>query len=300
MIRDSEEGDTMSNVSEAASEVMWHLVTHSAHGYSQPNRHGTGGPNTGDYSAPGGEVIDVPNWGKVRIHSGDYDCSEAAIDCYGFLGIPVGGATYTGNERQGLTSTWLFTAYPAGSVTPKDGDILLRDGHTEMVINGGRWQAGFRRSENHSITGRTGDQDGGESTYSPLDMSRWTWIIRYTGPDKTGPAQAEPAPKPATQPKPADTAEKVEAIMASTAALITPTHDGKPLGYVAFWDGHELRGLDNADQVPAIQKVYAQMGQTVPSFTMDDNWFYRFATAVSCNDSAIMAKVREFFPNEGR
>lgn len=292
----------MSNVSEAASEVMWHLVTHSAHGYSQPNRHGTGGPSTADYDAPGGEVIDVPNWGKVRIHSGDYDCSEAAIDCYGFLGIPVGGATYTGNERQGLTSTGLFTAYRAGSVTPKDGDILLREGHTEMVINNGHWQAGFRRSENHSITGRTGDQDGHESTYSPLDMGAWTWVIRYTGPDRQGPAQAagtasRPAP---AQAKPADTAEKVEAIMASTAALITPTHDGKPLGYVAWYDGHALRGLDNGDQPTAIQRVYEKMGQQVPSFYMEDNWFYRFASAVGCTDAAIVAKVREFFPGEGR
>lgn len=173
----------MSRVSEAASWVMWHLVTHADHGYSQPNRHGTGGPHTGDYSATGGEVIDVPDWGEVRIHSGDYDCSEAAIDCYGFLGIPVGGATYTGNELSGLTSTGLFTAYRAGSVTPRDGDILLRPGHTEMVVNGGTEQAGFRRSERHGITGKTGDQDGYESTYSALDVSKWTWIIRYVGPD---------------------------------------------------------------------------------------------------------------------
>lgn len=179
-----------SNVAEAASEVMWHLVTHADHGYSQPNRHGTGGPHTGNYYiSTGGEVITVLGWWKVRIHSGDYDCSEACIDCYGFLGIDVGGATYTGNELECLTRTGLFKAYRAGSVTPKDGDILLRSGHTEMVINEGQWQAGFRRSENHSITGRTGDQDGYESTYSALDMSKWTWVIRYVGPDVYPPSQ---------------------------------------------------------------------------------------------------------------
>lgn len=302
----------MSNVSEAASWIMWHLVTHDGaggHGYSQPNRHGTGGPHTGNYGASGGEVIDVPNWGKVRIHSGDYDCSEAAIDCYGFLGVPVGGATYTGNERSGLLSTALFTAYRAGTVTPKDGDILLRSGHTEMVVNGGTEQAGFRRSERHSITGRTGDQDGYESTHSPLAISSWTWIIRYTGPDRQGPGNGAPSNSNGARPnanrtrpqaKPADTAEKVEVIMASTAALITPTHDGKPLGFVAWYDGHELRSLDQQDQPTAIQKVYEKMGQTIPSFTMEDNWFYRFCTAVSCNDKALMAKMRAYFPNENR
>lgn len=282
----------MSKVSEAASWLAWHYVTDPRHGYSQPNRLGDGTT----------EVVDIPNWGKVTIAGGDRDCSSMCIGIYKSLGIPVGGATYTGNERQGLVSTGLFKAYRAGSVTPKDGDILLRDGHTEMVINNARWQAGFRRSENHSITGRTGDQDGKESTYSPLNISEWTWIIRYVGPDDP----REKAEKPAQQPisVAADTKahkeKKVDAILSSTAALITPTHDGKPLGYVAFYDGCTLHSLDNADQVPAIQKVYEQMGQQVPSFTMDDSWFYRFVSAVSCTDNALVQKMRAYFPNENR
>lgn len=177
----------MSNVSEAASWVMWHLVTHDGdggHGYSQPNRNGNGTT----------ETINVPNWGNVVIHGGDYDCSSACIGVYEDLGIDVGGATYTGNELQDMTSTGNFTAYRAGSIAPKDGDILLRYGHTEMVVNNATEQAGFRRSEYHTANGRTGDQDGQESAHSPLNIGAWTYIIRYTGPDKTGPgATAQPA-----------------------------------------------------------------------------------------------------------
>ena len=162
----------MSKVSEAASWIMWHLVTHSAHGYSQPNRMGDGTK----------ETIDVPGWGKVTIAGGDRDCSSAVIECYRALGINVGGATYTGNERQCLLSTGLFEEVPLYGPS-FDGDILLREGHTEMVVGDTRWQAGFRRSERHSIDGRTGDQDGYESTYSPLKLGEWQHKIRYYGPD---------------------------------------------------------------------------------------------------------------------
>lgn len=290
----------MSNVSEAMSWLAWLIVTDESHGYSQPNRYGDGTKVT----------YQIPKWGPATTHGGDYDCSSLMKAILEALGIPTGGFTYTGNELNGLLSTGLFTAYRSGTVTPKDGDILLRSGHTEMVVNGGTEQAGFRRSEHHSITGRKGDQDGQEATHSRLDMSRWTWVIRYTGPDRQGPGDGASSNSNGTRPdanrtcpqaKPATSAGKVEdEIMKSAAALITPTHDGKPLGFVAFWDGHELRGLDNADQVPAIQMVYKEMGQDVPSFMLADNWFYRFCTAVSCTDSALMAKMREFFPNEVR
>lgn len=163
----------MSKISEAMSWLAWHFVTHDVHGYSQPNREGDGTT----------ERVSIPDWGTVTIAGGDRDCSSMIKSIIKALGIPTGGFTYTGNELSGLTSTGLFTAYKAGSVTPRDGDILLRDGHTEMVVNNATEQAGFRRSENHSITGRKGDQDGQEATHSALRIGSWTWIIRYTGPD---------------------------------------------------------------------------------------------------------------------
>lgn len=164
----------MSKVSEAASWLWWHMVTCPRHGYSQPNRWGTSAK----------ETVAVPDWGDATIADGDRDCASGVISCYRALGVDTGTATWTGNMLQGLLSTGLFEEVPLWGPT-FDGDILLRSGHTEMVITvGGRQQqAGFRRSETHGINGRTGDQDGYESTYSPLQLGEWSHKIRYYGPD---------------------------------------------------------------------------------------------------------------------
>lgn len=161
-------------VAEAAAEVMRHLVTHSAHGYSQPNRAGDGTR----------ETISIQGWGSVTVHGGDYDCSSAVRECYRALGVSTGGFTYTGNERSGLTATGSFRQVPLWSGT-QAGDILLRKGHTELVIEvGGRpMQAGFRHSEHGSINGTKGDQTGYESACSPLNLGAWTTKIRYCGPE---------------------------------------------------------------------------------------------------------------------
>ena len=163
----------------AASEVMWHLVTHEAHGYSQPHRSGDGTT----------ETIRLSDGTKVRIHGGDYDCSEAAVHCYQWLGVNVGGATYTGNMIDGMVyRAETFAFVPLSSAT--DGDILLRSGHTEMLVvkDGKRYQAGFRASEHHTADGQTGDQTGWESTYSAYKPNAWTWCLRYHG-EKRKPVQ---------------------------------------------------------------------------------------------------------------
>lgn len=103
------------------------------------------------------------------------------------------------------------------------------------------------------------------------------------------------AGKPAPAQNPEDVIKEVKM---TTAALITPTKDGKPLGFVAFWDGVQLHGLYQADQPEAVRKVYAGMGQTVANFTLDDNWFYRFVTAVACTDEGIIETAHRYFPNE--
>ena len=159
----------------AASEVMMHLVTHAAHGYSQPNREGDGTT----------ETIRLTDGTKVKVHGGDYDCSKANITSYECLGVNCGGATYTGD----MINCMVYRAATFGFVSlsdARDGDILLKDGHTEMlvVVDGRRYQAGFRASENHSITGKTGDQTGWESTYSAYKPSAWTWCLRYRGPKR--------------------------------------------------------------------------------------------------------------------
>ena len=153
---------------EAASELMWHLVTHNAHGYSQPNRNGDGTT----------ETVRLSDGTTAKLHGGDYDCSKAAIECYTALGVDCGGATYTGNMLEGM----YYRAKTFRIVSPqaaRDGDVLLREGHTELCIvrDGRRYQAGFRGSEHGTITGRQGDQTGREASYSAYDPSRWLWCL---------------------------------------------------------------------------------------------------------------------------
>jgi uncharacterized protein YgiM (DUF1202 family) len=154
-----------------AAQIMYHLVTHSAHGYSQPNRKGDGTI----------ETIKLSDDTVTTVHGGDYDCSEAVRMCYVAAGVlPRGCYMWTGNEASLLKSHG-FAGVGLGSL--QVGDVLLRSGHTEMVISvGGRlMQAGFRISEHKTISGTKGDQTCWESTYSALDAGRWRWAYRYVG-----------------------------------------------------------------------------------------------------------------------
>ena len=154
-----------------ASEIMLHLVTHSAHGYSQPARAGDGTI----------ETLTLSDGTVTTVHGGDYDCSEAVRMCYVAAGVlPRGCYMWTGNEAALLRSHG-FAGVGLGSL--RVGDVLLRSGHTEMVIsvNGRLMQAGFRISEHRTISGAKGDQTGWESAYSALDAGRWRWAYRYVG-----------------------------------------------------------------------------------------------------------------------
>lgn len=154
-----------------AAEIMLHLVTHAAHGYSQPARAGDGTI----------ETLTLSDGTVTTVHGGDYDCSEAVRMCYVAAGVlPRGCYMWTGNEAT-LLKQHGFAGVGLGSL--KVGDVLLRHGHTEMVIsvNGRLMQAGFRISEHGTINGAKGDQTGWESTYSALNPSKWSWAYRYVG-----------------------------------------------------------------------------------------------------------------------
>ena len=162
---------------QAASEVMWHLVSHDAHGYSQPHRAGDG--TTEDVYLSDGEC--------VTIHGGDYDCSEAVRMCYAAVGVLPwdywDSYTWTGNERSVLLSHGFeeIAVWDA-----QDGDVLFVPGHTELCIDmdGARVQAGFRHSEDHDIDGYQGDQTGDEATWSGFRPEAWETAFRYVGPER--------------------------------------------------------------------------------------------------------------------
>lgn len=165
---------------QAASEVMWHLVTHDAHGYSQPHRHGDGTT----------ETIYLSDGEEVTIAGGDGDCSSRGIESYEAVGVDCGGATYTGNMRRCLLASGNFEEISPWDAA--DGDILLTDGHTELCIDmdGSHIQAGFRHSEDYGIDGEQGDQTGDEATWSGFRPEAWQTAFRYCGPER----EDEPEP----------------------------------------------------------------------------------------------------------
>lgn len=163
-----------------AAEVMLHLVNHGAHGYSQPHRAGDGTI----------ETVKLSDGTVTTVHGGDYDCSEAVRMCYVAAGVlPRGCYMWTGNEAALLQSHG-FASVGLGDL--RVGDVLLRRGHTEMVVSvGGKlMQAGFRISEHRTISGTKGDQTGWESSYSTLNPGAWSWAYRYVGGQPTGAAKA--------------------------------------------------------------------------------------------------------------
>lgn len=170
------------SIAERAAEVMEHLCSHSDHGYSQPNRQGVG---TG---GPVAETVTLSDGTRVGIAAYDRDCSSASIECYAAQGVDCGGATYTGNMRACMSSTGLFEALPASTWrSPQRGDLLLteRNGHVAMALGNGQLGE-FLRSENHTIHGKIGDQDGGESVIRALYDDGWDCVLRYCGPEPDG------------------------------------------------------------------------------------------------------------------
>lgn len=163
----------MSTTAERAAQVMEHLCSHSAHGYSQPNRAGVG---TGGGR---GETITLSDGSKVQISIGDRDCSSAAIECYAALGVDCGGATYTGNMRRCMTGTGNFV-WITDLSQRKRGDILLNEAHHTAVYLGGGRLGQFSISERGTTHGARGDQTGYESNIKAYYNYPWNGILRCT------------------------------------------------------------------------------------------------------------------------
>lgn len=174
----------MLSYADAAAEVMEHLCSHSAHGYSQPNRQGIG---TGGDS---GETVTLSDGTRVAISTGDRDCSSAAIECYAALGVGVGGATYTGNMRRCMTSTGNFR-WITDLSQRKRGDILLNETHHAAVYLGGGRLGQFSISENGTIHGTRGDQTAYESNIRNYYNYPWNGLLRYCGPAREGSEEDE-------------------------------------------------------------------------------------------------------------
>jgi hypothetical protein len=157
---------------------MEHMCAHdgdSGHGYTQADRWGDGTF----------ETISLSDGTTVAIANGDRDCSSGIISALEAIGIDCNGASYTGNMRECLVETGLFTWVPIDQQPyARRGDIYLNEGcHTAMCTDDDPDElCQFSISENGTIYGRQGDQTGRESNFRayydyPWD-GRLEWVDR--------------------------------------------------------------------------------------------------------------------------
>lgn len=248
----------MASVEERAAQIMEHLCSHSAHGYSQPNRAGVG---TGGGA---GETLTLSDGTRVQVSTGDRDCSSAVIECFAAQGVNCGGASYTGNMRSCMVASGNFEALPASTWrSPRRGDVLLteRNGHTALALGGGKLGE-FLRSERHSAHGSLGDQDGGESIVRALYDDSWDCVLRYRGPE------------------PSDGTYQEEEDM-GMECLIIPNG----ANVVTYFDGHDIHDLTHPDDITAINTVYQAThgGKSIPTVKLGSKgapWYSRLVQAL--------------------
>lgn len=282
----------MLSVEERAAQIMEHLCSHSAHGYSQPNRQGVG---TGGGR---GETVTLSDGSTVSISVGDRDCSSASIECYAAQGVDCGGAPDTGDMRRCMVASGNFEALPASTWrSPRRGDLLLteRNGHVAMAL--GKGQLGeFLRSENHTIHGQVGDQDGGESVIRGLYDDGWDCVLRYCGPERE-----ETSDEPATEPE-----EEEEEDMPTECLISIPQSGDMPCSVTVYVCGDRVHDLANPEVVKYLNEVYkACHGRDIPCFEMsaapDFPAFQRVLQGLrgGIPDPSIIPNVDCFAPRSG-
>lgn len=130
-----------------------------------------------------GEDGHVVTYGGATMRTGSYDCSSSVIAACQALGIPVGGASYTGNMEAGLTSQGAFVAFPYSYGSLVRGDIILNPGRHVTVYQGGGKMSTFDINENGgAYNGATGDQTGREACVRAVYNFGQTRILRCVMP----------------------------------------------------------------------------------------------------------------------
>lgn len=165
----------MLTYAQAAVEVANHLIDHDAHGYSQPNRAGDGTV----------ETIRLSDSTRVRVHGGDYDCSELVRAVWAAVGVlPWGSYMWTGNEPALLHAHGFEDVDVRAAAHMRPGDVLWREGHTELYLGGGKCGGARHGDAPGGTTGRQGDQDGTEVARGTYLPKSWTRAFRYAGPTR--------------------------------------------------------------------------------------------------------------------
>lgn len=132
-------------------------------------------------------IADDDSHGYSQIHRNgdpDYDCSSFIWYALNQAGFDVGSYAFATPSMPSVLQAAGFEMFDINSGTQLEpGDILLRDGHTEIYIGDGK-TVGAHCDENCGITGPLGGDQGvsglgfGEISVIPLDISAWTWGFR--------------------------------------------------------------------------------------------------------------------------
>ena len=177
--------------------IMHHLVTHDGddgHGYTWGNRWGNGGY----------EDIQV-NGHTFRIAKGDRDCSSGVISAYEAAGVSCGGATYTGDMVEKMTSTGNFRYHPwDDDYQVRPGDVVLnQQHHVAMVMNDSFDLMQFSINENGGVYGgKQGDQTGSESNIHTWYDYPWDCCLELLCGDNESGSGDDSTPEPAPEPTP--------------------------------------------------------------------------------------------------
>lgn len=175
----------MLKYSEIVAEVAEHIAKHDSHGYSQPNRAGTGGI----------ESFQLSDGTWVKIHTGDYDCSEMVRTCVAAAGLLDwdywSSYMWTGNEDEVLRAAGYQQVVCDPDILER-GDILWKTGHTGIYL-GNYYMADAHGDEYGGISGpNTGDQTGREIEIRNVYSCNWTRAYRYMGPERSGATPSTP------------------------------------------------------------------------------------------------------------
>ncbi|MBS5865702.1 MAG: SH3 domain-containing protein [Coriobacteriaceae bacterium] len=188
-------------VGEKIAQIMEGLIKRPQHGYTQ---------GSGRYGDDTVLNLKFSDGTPYQISGGDRDCSGAVRTCVGkALGKTMPSTFWTGNEDEVLRELG-FTRYACSEEKVKRGDILLKSGHTEVVLYcaaesgiGHPICGGFRGNEHGGILGgRKGDQTGYESTSSRYYPGKWTYLYRWEK-DMRKAAAKPTSKKQDTKPRPA-------------------------------------------------------------------------------------------------
>ena len=201
----------------------------------------------------------------VRFKTGDADCSSLIKRILAACWL-LDYDTYmwTGNERQILAAHGFERR---NLYKPERGDVLWRDGHTEMYL-GESTCGGARIDETGGVTGpQSGDQTGWEVASGPYHPARGAECWRYVGDKTVGGWES------------VSLHWYVEIESAEETMDCIISIQGK--NTLVWFDGSDVNDLTTPADVTVIDKIAkACYGSTLPRVTLSEEEYARLCQCI--------------------